>query len=66
LTTFAARTRSSGVDRRTMLFTEVKGIGCLSTLFSFQFRQSDPAHRRAAQGLAIEALLLPLRADRQN
>jgi hypothetical protein len=66
LTTFAAFTRSSGVDRRTMLFTNVKGIGCLSSLFIFQFRQSDPAYRRAATGHAIEAFFLFLRADRQN
>ena len=48
-----------------MLFTDVKGIGCLSTLFFFQFRQSDPAHRRAANGHAIEAFFLFLRADRK-
>jgi hypothetical protein len=66
LTTFAARTKSSGVDRRTMLFTRVKGIGYPSTYFSFQFRQSDPAHRRAANGHAIEAFFLFPRADRQT
>jgi hypothetical protein len=49
-----------------MLFTRVKGIGYPSTLFFFQFRQSDPAHRRAANGHAIEAFLLFLRADRQT
>jgi hypothetical protein len=38
-----------------MLFTFVKGIGYPSTFVTIQFRQSDPAHRRAANGHAIEA-----------
>jgi hypothetical protein len=65
-TTFTARTGSSGVDRRPMPFTCVKGIGCPSTSSVLQFRQSDPAHRRAANGHAIEAFFLFLRADRQH
>ena len=49
-----------------MLFTFVKGIGYPSTFVPIQFRQSDPAHRRAANGHALEAFFLFLRADRQN